>query len=493
MGRKTTVYRVERHKWPDEIAAEKRMKRTSAFIICVAVISFLLGSYGTYRVMPKGGSYNGYLGADFDKFKTIYTIMLNNWYFGKDIEDLNDQLMNGAIEGMMMEEVDLHTSYMLPESATDFVADLTGEISGIGVQYYNINESYIVERVFQDTPADIAGIKQGDEFIAVDGVDVHGLTSDEIRDMVRGETGTKVNITVLRGEEELTLTCTRASVDTTTYLTIVDDVAILEINSFAESTGAMVAKKLGQAYDLGIRKVIFDVRNDTGGYLSALKEIGNLVVPRGTVLIQQRTRNGEITQTTSTNANPYKFDEVLVLVNEYTASAAEVFAALLKESLGATVVGKTTYGKGTVQTPYSFSDGSIIKYTIAEWLTTNGNSINGVGIKPDVEVENIHVYNYSNNFGEDSVYKCDSVSEYTKYMQEILTLLGYEPGRKDGYFSIQTEEALRKFEADNEINVDGILDKDTYDTLLLENMRYYYMNEDALDLQLQKAIELAKE
>lgn len=493
MGRKTTVYRVERHKWPDEIAAEKRRNRIAALIVGVGVICFILGSVGTYMIMPRmEGTSTTLSDPAFDKLKTVYSIMENNWYFGKDIPDLETQLIDGAIEGMMMEDVDLHTSYMLPQSATDFVADLTGSISGIGVQYYNISESFIIERVFQDTPADIAGLKQGDEFIQVDGKNVEGLTSDELRDLVRGETGSMVEIVVQRGEELVTVNCKRATVDTTTFLTIEDDVALLEINSFAESTGAMVTKKLGQIHDKNIKKLIIDLRNDTGGYLSTLKEIGNLIAPNGTILIQQKSRDGSLNITKSTNPNPYKFDKIVVLVNENTASAAEVFAALLKEGLNATVIGKKTYGKGTVQTPYSFKDGSLIKYTVAEWLTTNGTSINGVGISPDIEVDNIHVYNYTIDFAEDAVYEVDQVNNIVVIMQQILELLGYNPGRNDGYFSIQTKQALESFEKDFGITVDGILDKETYDTLLLENTRYYYMNEDALDIQLQTALDYMK-
>ena len=490
MGRKTTVYRVERHKWPDEIAADKRRSRMAALFVSVGLVCFLLGSVGTFMMMPRiEGASTSIYDSKFEKIKTIYNIMENNWYFGKDVVDLETQLIDGAIEGMMMKDVDLHTSYMQPQSATDFVSDLTGSISGIGVQYYSISGSFIVERVFQDTPAEIAGIKQGDEFIQVDGKNVEGLTSDELRDIVRGETGSMVEIVVRRGEELVTLNCRRATVDTTTFLTVLDDVAVLEINSFAESTGMMVTKKLGQIYDKGIRKIIFDLRNDTGGYLSTLKEIGNLIAPNGTILIQQKSRDGSISITKSTNMNPYKFDEIVVLVNENTASAAEVFAALLKEGLNATIIGKKTYGKGTVQTPYSFKDGSLIKYTVAEWLTTNGTSINGVGISPDIEVDNIHVYNYTAEFAEDAVYEVDQVNSIVVIMQQILELLGYNPGRKDGYFSVQTKQALESFEKDFDLAVDGILDKETYDTLLLENTRYYYMNEDALDIQLQTALD----
>ena len=493
MGRKTTVYKVERHKWPDEIAAEKRRSKIAALILSVGIVCFLLGSIGAYMIMPRfEGTSTLFSDPTFDKLKTVYSILENNWYFGKDIEDLDTKLIDGAIEGMLMKDVDLHTSYMLPESATDFVSDLTGSISGIGVQYYNISDSFIIERVFQDTPAEIAGLKQGDEFKQVDGKSVEGLTSDELRDLVRGETGSMVEIVVQRGEELVTVNCRRSNVDTTTFLTIVDDVALLEINSFAESTGAMVTKKLGQINQEGIKKIIFDLRNDTGGYLSTLKEVGNLIAPSGTILIQQKARDGSLTVTKSTNVNPYKFDKIVVLVNENTASAAEVFAALLKEGLNATVIGKTTYGKGTVQTPYSFKDGSLIKYTVAEWLTTNGTSINGIGISPDIEVDNINVYNYTIDFKDEDVYEYDQVSSVVVIMQQILDLLGYNPGRDDGYFSNQTKQALESFEKDFDLVVDGILDKETYDALLLENTRYYYMNEDALDIQLQTAYDYMK-
>ena len=399
MSRKTTVYKIERHKWPDEIAKEKRQTRIAATIVCVAIVCFLLGSISTYQLLPRVTNTSTLTtNKNVDKFSKIYTIMTKNWYFSDQVEDIENAITDSALLGVIQSDVDKHTYYMKAEKATDFKEDLTGSISGIGIKYSQIGESFIVQNVFPDSGAAIAGIEKGDELLAADGVSFAGKTTDDVVNMVRGEIGTTVDITILRDGKEFTLTCRRMSVDTSTNMEIIDDVAVIEISSFAESTGIMMAKKLGQIHDQGITKVIFDLRNDGGGYLSALRDLGNLLVPNGTVLIQQKYQNGTIQPTVAENSSYYSFDKIVVLINEQTASAAEVFAALMKEKCDATVIGKKSYGKGTVQTSYTFDDGSMFKYTIAEWLTSEGNSINNVGISPDIEVDNIAVYNYISDF-----------------------------------------------------------------------------------------------
>ena len=273
------------------------------------------------------------------------------------------------------------------------------------------------------------------------------------------------------------------------YLEVVDKTAVLEISTFAESTAGEVAAQLAKMESLGIENLVVDLRSNTGGYLSTLVSIGNYLLPKGTVIIQESYRDGSINKDVSQNSNPYTFKKVAVLVNEYTASAAEVLTACLKEGIGATVIGKTTYGKGTMQVPLVLGNGGILKYTTAQWLTTNGNAINGTGIVPDIEVENETVYRNDVVIPDGESFEYDSVSTYTVLTQTMLNYLGYSVDREDGYFSLKTKEALMNYEKDNDLVVDGVLDNETYQSLVASNFRHWFANKEESDSQMKTALE----
>ncbi|MBQ9987336.1 MAG: peptidoglycan-binding protein, partial [Erysipelotrichales bacterium] len=165
----------------------------------------------------------------------------------------------------------------------------------------------------------------------------------------------------------------------------------------------------------------------------------------------------------------------------------------LQEGLGATVIGTTTYGKGTMQVPLVMGDGSILRYTTAEWLTTNGNTINGKGIEPDIYVENEDVYKNAVTLKEDAAYGYDSVSSYTVLAQEMLDYLGYSVDRQDGYFSKATQTALQDFEKDHGLIVDGILDNATYQEIVAANFRNWFAKKEEHDLQMKTALEWVKQ
>lgn len=493
MGKRSVIYKLERHKWPDEIASEKRRKRLVLGFIATGVVCFVLGIVSS-GMIPRVSTTLTYGDEHLDLFHKAYSVMKNQWYFGKDVEDLEQELIEGAINGMMMSEIDLHTSYMTLDEATDFTDSLSGTLSGVGCSIFHVNDIFMVDKVYPSSPAEVGGLKTKDEIIAVDGVSVKGHTSDEVVSMVRGEEGTKVAITVLRNGEELTLKMTRAMVQATVYMKQIDEkTAVLTISSFADSTASEVATQLVKMEILGIENLIVDLRDDTGGYLSSLVSIGNYLLPKGTVIIQKSYRDGKINKDVSANKDPYAFSKIAVLVNGNTASAAEVLTAALQEGLGATVIGTTTYGKGTMQVPLVMGDGSILRYTTAEWLTTNGNTINGTGIEPDIYVENEDVYKNAVTLKEDDNFGYDSVSTYTVLTQEMLDYLGYSVDRQDGYFSKATETALKNFEKDHNLAVDGILDNATYQEIVAANFRNWFSKKEDHDLQMKKALEWIKQ
>lgn len=490
MARTSKVYKLERHKWEDEISSDKRKSRITILFLATGLACFLLGVIGGREMIPSLTNTTTYTDQNMALFANAYSVMKNQWYFGKDIEELDSKLIENAISGMMMADVDRHTSYMTQEEATKFTNSLSGTLTGVGCSIYSIGDLFLIDKVFPMAPAEAAGMQSGDEIVSVDGVSVKGKTSDEVVSMVRGEEGSQVVITVRRGNQEIPLEMKRTIVQSTVYMEVIDDkTAVLEISSFADSTAGEVATQLSKMESLGIENLIIDLRDDTGGYLSALVSIGNYLLPKGTVIIQESYRDGSVKQEVSKNENPYTFKKMAVLVNEYTASAAEVLTAALKEGIGATVIGTKTYGKGTMQVPMVLGNGGVLKYTTAQWLTTNGNTINGTGIVPDIVVENETVYRNNVEIAEGESYGYDSVSTYNALAQTMLKYIGYSVDREDGYFSKNTETALRKYESEHNLTVDGILDNETYQSLVVSNFRHWFESKDEQDNQLNAALE----
>ena len=187
------------------------------------------------------------------------------------------------------------------------------------------------------------------------------------------------------------------------------------------------------------------------------------------------------------------FEEIVMLANEYSASASEVLTAALKDNLDIKVVGVTTYGKGTVQVTSKFDDGSALKYTTAQWLTPKGNQIHGIGIKPSVEMRLHEVfYQPTPTFeeGEPQSFKVDSVSESIIYVQYALDFLGYTVDRYDGYFSEATNQALIQYQKDLQMRTDGIVNAGLISSLSSSIVREWHLNSEIHDVQYQMALEL---
>lgn len=489
MERKSVRYKLERHRWPDEIAAERRRRRLTAITIVAIVAAFVLGVYGGQLLQQPIMQQNSQL----TQLERVYQIMKNDWYYGKDIADLDSKLITDAINGMMQMEVDPHTYYMNQEEATQFVGSMAGSLTGIGASFYEINGDIIIEKTYPDSPARKAGILPGDTFYEVDGTVVKGMKSTQLQALVLGEKGTVVKITVDRQGEKIPFEITRDVILTSVFGEVVDgNIGIMEINSVAETTATEVENYFKDFKKQGVSRLVIDLRNNTGGYLATLEQIGDLMFSEGSVIIQQEFRNGSIAKSKSKGKTPYMFDKIVVLINENTASAAEALAAALRENIHATLVGVTTYGKGSVQQPKAFEDRSVLKYTVAQWLTPLGNKINKVGIAPDIEVKLHGTYLYRDVTLTKS-YQFDDVNYEIIPAQMILQFMNYDPGRTDGYFSEKTKQAIQAFQAATGIPADGILDQETMNRLSAANLKYWYDHRHELDEQKIKAMELIRQ
>lgn len=486
MGEKKYI-RVERHKWADEIEAEKKASRKRFRNLLICLLCFLLGilvstvAISTLKIGSKTTSR--------DKFNYIYDLMEDEWYFGKDIENLDTFLLNNAIQGLTTNEYDIHTNYMDEDRAATYLQKLEGSVVGIGISMTQIEDISIITRVYASSPAQKAGLKQGDIIKKVNGIAVEEKTIDEIASLTKGEEGTKVTYEVLRGNETLRMEMTRATVNASVYGYMKEQVAVLDIDSISENTHKEVEYYLKKFKSDNVEEIVIDLRSNTGGYVSTVIEICSMFVGKGKPVLYELDRNEKMNDYKTKDTNVYTFDDIVLLVDENTASAAEVMATCLKTHLNATLVGTKTYGKGTVQVSKLFNDGSYIKYTIAEWLTADKKKINGIGVKPDVE-EDLHPVLTHVMSSSKETYKVDSVGNLVKDAQLCLDFLGYDVDRKDGYYSMQTLHALHAFQKDMGMPISDEINLSINEKLSNKVSLKWIMEQEKLDNQLHKALEI---
>ncbi|MFI3283901.1 MAG: S41 family peptidase, partial [Erysipelotrichaceae bacterium] len=384
------------------------------------------------------------------------------------------------------------TTYMSSEELTAFETSINKGFVGIGVQYIDCDGTFIVTKIFNDSPAENAGVMAGDIITNVEGVSVEGMSSDDVVAIIQGEEGTPVVIGFTRGTELIDIEIIRGTVDSNTYGYMVDeDSAYVEILSFGDTTGSELEKLMINFKEQGADSLIIDLRDNGGGYLTSLVEVASLFLDKDEVAMIEEYSDGssEIYMTTGGKIEGY--DEIVIIVNGSSASASEVLTLALMEKLdNVTVVGSTTYGKGTVQTTQFFADGSAIKFTAGIWTSPNGVWIDGVGITPDIEVDIPTILSlWIPALTEGLVIQLDEVASGVLVAQEALDFLGYEITRKDGYFDETTMAALQAFADDIGYElVDGI-DETIYNAMISETQKQW-ATDSSLDPQLQKAIEV---
>ena len=266
--------------------------------------------------------------------------------------------------------------------------DLEGRVVGIGISAQQDPSGYIlINEVYADSPAAIVGLQAGDFIIKVDELDVNAETYQQAADAIRGEEGSKVNITYRRDSEDTTIEVTRRKVDIPTVFSrmIDSNVGYVQITEFNESTATQFSKQVDELIGQGAQALVFDVRNNGGGTLNSVTKMLDKLLPEGDI-VSAEYKDGTVEVLAKSDADEITLPMV-VLTNEKTASAAELFTQALRDYGKAKSVGSTTYGKGTMQTVKKLNDGSAVNITIARYLPPNGVCYDGEGIKPDYEVE----------------------------------------------------------------------------------------------------------
>lgn len=371
-------------------AVEKKVNLTTTIIIAaVALVGGLIVGLNWESIGEAFGHYFNKRATktlDFSSLNTVYRSLAENFDGNLDAT----KLVEGAKRGMVEAAGDDYTYYMNEEEAEEFEKDLSGDVgAGIGVEIGSRDGLVKVLRTMPDNPARSAGVLAGDIIYKADDEDISGLSVDEVAKRLRGAEGTKVKLTVVRDNKEISFDLTRATINNVSaYIDYRDKTAILTLTRFDKDTGDLARGLAQEALNKGCDKFILDLRGNGGGYVTAAKAVASLWID-GQVVVEQRSANGIYNEKTYANRGGAILagKKTVVLVNGSTASASEIVAGALKDYNLATIIGEKTYGKGSVQSLESFFTGEMLRVTIAKWYTPNGKNINKEGIEPDKVVE----------------------------------------------------------------------------------------------------------
>lgn len=358
-------------------------------LFIITIISLLVGAFSCFSIITimSGGRNYLKLSKELSKFYDSYDILVENYNGNVDKKELVD----AAINGMVSSVGDQYTSYVDTEGTNSFNQLVDGKYNGIGCLIQETEDKKIkVMQVYENTSAYKAGIKVGDIIKKVDDKD-SSIGSTELANYIKSSKNKSYSVTVLRDDKEIKFTLSKNEVEIPVVTSKIFDkgdkkIGYISISIFSSVSAKQFKSNLEKIEKEGIDSLIIDVRDNNGGYLSSVTDITSYLLPRGKIIYQVQKSNSKIKATKDKTIVKREYP-IAVLVNENSASASEILAGAIKESYNGYVVGMKTYGKGTVQQVSELSDGSMIKYTIENWLTPNGNWINEKGIDPTDEVE----------------------------------------------------------------------------------------------------------
>ena len=371
-------------------------------VVVVLVVCSFGGGFAAGHFIPIGNTStpvtatNGNQGGTSSDLTTLFAPFWAAWkivhqdYVDQPVDDT--LLMQGAISGMLQSLGDAHTIYLSPQNYTDANTSLAGNYAGIGAYVDTTGKLLTIP----NSPAEKAGLQQGDQVIAVDGKDVTNLIPEMVRQKVLGPEGTVVKLTIQRPGQtapfDVQITRATIVVPSVTSKMLAGNIAYIQIATFGDTTSSDFHKQLAALMAQKPKGLILDLRNNGGGYLDTAISVASEFIPSG-VIVSEKTGDGKITPHDATPGGlaTDKSLPMIVLVNAYSASASEIVSGALQDTGRAKLLGVTTYGKGTVQLWLPLSSNKsdnqgAVAVTIARWLTPKGNTIDKKGLTPDIVV-----------------------------------------------------------------------------------------------------------
>ncbi len=403
----------------------------------------------------------------------------------------DDELLQGALKGMF-DTLDQYSAYYTPEEFDDFYGSLEGAVEGVGISIEVIDKNFIINKVFANSPAKKAGVLSGDRIVQVNGESVQGKELDEVVSKIKGTAGTKVKLGLMRQgtKSMLTLEMSRAQIDLpTVHYEIRGNIGYILIDSFSQNTSKGISEALSFLDSKKITSVVLDLRNNPGGYLEQAIEVAQNFVPKGLITTIDYKDSSLEDKKYYSQLEKIKY-KLAVLVNENTASAAEILTGAIKDTKAGVVIGTKTFGKAKVQESLPIlSDDAYDKYndgnenksanaydfnsyttdlsgwakmTIGLYYTPNGNCIDLKGIEPDIKIKESTPSGIRVNLLEPMslTVKPSLGTHYYDVLNAecVLKLLKYDIGTPDYILDTKSVEAIKKFQKSNKLSSSGILD-----------------------------------
>ena len=388
MKKKEEIMEDENIDTTKEIVTIKKEGFSYPEMVIIMIIAILFGFLiGNVVSFTKKETTNSSVPSELKEFVDTYNDIVNNYYDKVNKEELID----AGIKGMINYLDDPYATYFDATSSTNFNQTLEGNYEGVGIEVTLDNNKVKITKVFADTPAKKAGIKVGDYITKVNGESVNGKSLSDVVSLIKNAKNKEVEITITRDNQEKAIKVTRTTVDmpytsSKVYEENGKKIGYLKIEMFSNNITKQVKKELESLKKKNIDKLVIDVRDNPGGYLTQVTEILSLFMTKKDVIYQLQTKNNKEKVYGTSSKATYSYP-VVVLINENSASASEILASAFKETYNAEIVGVNSYGKGTVQKTGDLNNGDTIKYTVQKWLTPKGNWINEKGVTPTKEVK----------------------------------------------------------------------------------------------------------
>lgn len=370
--------------------------RTVMLVLITIIVTFMATSIGMYNYFTKTD--NGQIQSLVqhieisdtaetitEKIEVVKRYLEKNYIGELDAEVMTEMAIKGYVTGLD----DKYTEYLTESEYEELLVNVTGDYVGIGIYLFEDTKTgeIIVLAPIEGSPAEEAGFEPNDIIISIDGEDTAEMNADEASTKIKGEAGTIVELEILRGTETLKKTVTRKKVEIPDSRTEVleGNIGYIELTTFDEDCASKISNYLKDFKKQGINSVIIDLRDNTGGIVTEAIEFSELFIKNGDIIMRSYNKEEDETVVKSTSTSTIDMN-IVVLVNEYSASATEIVAGALKDNKAAKIVGTTTYGKGVMQEVIPLFKGAL-KVTIEEFKTPNGDKIHEKGITPDIVVE----------------------------------------------------------------------------------------------------------
>lgn len=487
-------------------------RKTVKFIAIVIIVAMVITSFSFVMILPGlfGNNNDIAFGAETEVLNNTSVEeletqmdMLENYikYLKEHFKDQVDfQIMiDGAFAGATDSLGDKYTEYYpTQKDSEEFIETVSGEYAGIGVVIEQSDYATRIVSTFMASPAEKAGIKAGDLLVKINDENVIDSNLEQVSSLLRGKVHTIVKVTVKRGIEEFEFNITRDIIKSSSVSKEIfqENIGYIKIASFDIDTGLEFETALEKLKTEGAEKIIIDLRDNGGGIIGSGLNVANLLIKNG-VLVNFKNQN-QISETSMAKGSADYNMETVVLINENSASTSEILAGALKENGVATLIGKTTYGKGIAQIISNVGNGNKAKISSYYFTTPKGNQIHGIGVSPDLIVDN---FQQKGDSVINQYLQFAPMSEKTKPglgdiglnvfgTQQRLLLLGYKV-KANGYMDKETYDAVKRFQAEYGLYSYGVIDYSTRDKIISATYNYVYGTGEG-DKQLEAAIDYLK-